>query len=292
MATFTNRATLSYNNGVTSSNTVTGEIVEVLSVTKTAVLGTYRSGDTVTYVVGIVNSGSLPYSDLTLTDDLGAYEYGDPSSTLVPLTYVEGSLLYYVNGVLTASPTAEATETSLSITGINVPAGGNAVVIYDAQVNEFAPLDSGGSVTNTVSVSGAGLSSVMTASTVVTPENAALLTISKALSPSSVAENGSITYTFVIQNYGNTAAQSTDNAVIRDVFSPILDPLTAEFNGVAWSAGTEYTYDSTTGVFESTAGAITVPRATYSRDSVTGAWNVEPGTGVLKITGTIKTSTS
>ena len=32
MATFTNRATLSYNNGVVNSNTVTGQIVEVLSV--------------------------------------------------------------------------------------------------------------------------------------------------------------------------------------------------------------------------------------------------------------------
>ena len=34
MASFTNFATLSYNGGTTNSNTVTGELLEVLTVTK------------------------------------------------------------------------------------------------------------------------------------------------------------------------------------------------------------------------------------------------------------------
>ncbi len=286
MATFTNRATLSYNNNVTSSNIVTGEIVEVLSVTKTAVLDTYRSNDTVTYVVSIINSGTLPYNGVTVTDDLGAYSVGDPAVTVVPLTYVENSLLYYVNGVLTPSP-AVTTEPTLTVTGINVPAGGNAILVYETSVNEFAPLGTDGSVTNTVSVSGAGISTPITAEETVTPENAAFLTISKALSPSSVVENGQLTYTFVIQNYGNTDAVATDNAVVRDVFSPILDPITVEFNGAVWTGGVNYTYDADTGVFESIAGQITVPAATYAQDPVTGAWNVEPGVSVLRITGTV-----
>ena len=37
MATFTNQAILTYNNTTTSSNIVEGELVEVLSATKTAV---------------------------------------------------------------------------------------------------------------------------------------------------------------------------------------------------------------------------------------------------------------
>ena len=48
MATFTNRATLTFNGGSTNSNTVTGELLEVLSATKTALSGTYRVGDQVT----------------------------------------------------------------------------------------------------------------------------------------------------------------------------------------------------------------------------------------------------
>ena len=41
MASFTNFATLSYNGGTTNSNTVTGELLEALTVTKTAVVKNY-----------------------------------------------------------------------------------------------------------------------------------------------------------------------------------------------------------------------------------------------------------
>lgn len=287
MATFTNRATLSYNNSVTSSNIVTGEILEVLSVTKTAVVDTYRSNDNVTYVISILNSGATPFNGLTLTDDLGTYNVGDPAVAVTPLNYIDGSLLYYVNGVLAAAPAITPTANSLTVSGINVPAGGNATLVYEVSVNEYAPLGTGDSVLNTVTVSGAGLSTPVTATETITPEQSAFLTISKALSPSLVVDNGQITYTFVIQNYGNTPAVATDNAVVRDVFAPILDPITVEFNGAAWTQGINYNYDATTGVFESIAGQITVPAATYTQDPVTGVWNVEPGVSVLRITGTV-----
>ena len=41
MATFTNRATLSYTGGIVDSNTVTGEILDVLSASKIAVMDDY-----------------------------------------------------------------------------------------------------------------------------------------------------------------------------------------------------------------------------------------------------------
>ena len=57
MAIFTNQATLSYNNTVTTSNITTGELLEVLSVTKTPLAATYTTGDTAVYVVTLANSG-------------------------------------------------------------------------------------------------------------------------------------------------------------------------------------------------------------------------------------------
>ena len=50
MAIFTNQATLSYNNTTTTSNIVTGEIVEVLSAAKNALDDDYRLNDVITYV--------------------------------------------------------------------------------------------------------------------------------------------------------------------------------------------------------------------------------------------------
>ena len=140
MATFTNQATLTYNGTTTASNIVTGEILEVLSAQKNAVVDVYTAGDDITYVVSILNTGQAPLTGLTLTDDLGAYTFG--AQTLTPLTYANGSLRYYVNGVLQPAPTVTA-QAPLTVTGLNVPAGGNAMLVYEANTNQYAPRAAG-----------------------------------------------------------------------------------------------------------------------------------------------------
>jgi len=283
MATFFNQATLSYNGTSTNSNIVSGEIRASLSVTKTAVSDSYSAGGNVTYVISIVNSDATAFTGLTLTDDLGAYTLD--SLTLRPLTYVDGSLLYYVNGVLQAAPTV-GTEAPLVITGINVPANGNATIIYNAEVNEFADPSTGATIVNTVTISGAGIAD-MTAEETVTAGDTVDLTISKSLSPTSVVENGNITYTFVIQNSGNTAAGASQDIVLTDTFDPALSDITVTLNGTALNEGTDYTYDETTGVFATVGGVITVPAATFVQDATTGIWTITPGTAVLTVNGTI-----
>ena len=283
MAVFYNYATLSYNQGVTNSNVVTGELVEVITVTKNAVADGYRSGETVTYVVNIINSGNVAYNNLTLTDDLGAFTVG--ANTYVPLNYLAGSVQYYVNGVIQATPTVTAGP-PLTVSGINVPADGNVAVIYRATVNEYAPLAIGSEITNTASVSGNGVNTV-TASETLPVLNEAYLSITKSINPTTVVENEPLTYTFVITNTGNTPAVSTDNVVLSDTFDPILDITSVTFNGTAWSSPANYTYDTVTGTFSTVAGQITVPAATYTTDPVTGVVTVTPGMAVLTVTGTI-----
>ncbi len=284
MAAFSNRATLSYRDTVTNSNVVTGEITEVLSADKTAVYGAYSLGDTVTYVISIVNSGTTPFTGLTVTDNLGAFTVG--GTEVIPLTYEDGSVQYYVNGVLQAPPTVSAAG-YLVISGIGVPANGNALIIYSATVNEYAPLEVGGTITNQAAVTGGGLTNDLIVTETVDTEEEAELSITKSLSPTVVAENGQLTYTFVIRNTGNTPAVATDNVTVRDVFDPVLNPITVTFNGAVWTAGVNYTYDAVTGVFETVPGQITVPAATYTRDPVTGIVIAEPGIAVLTVTGTV-----
>ncbi len=284
MATFYNQATLVYNGNTTTSNITTGELLEVLSAAKTAVVDRYIANDSITYIISIINSGSTAFSNLTLTDDLGAYESG--TLTLRPLTYEDGSVRYFVNGILQATPAVAATA-PLTITGISVPANGNATIIYQTTTNEFTPLEADASITNNAVISGSGLSTALSASDTIYADTSAVLTISKSIYPTTVTENGQITYTFVIQNSGNTAATADDDIVVTDTFDPVLNAITVTFNGAAWSAPAHYVYSEATGVFSTVTGAITVPAATYTRDETTGAVTVNPGVSVLTVTGTI-----
>lgn len=284
MATFTNQATLSYRNGTTTSNVVTGELVEVLSASKTAVSATYTPGGRVTYIISIVNSGTTEYTGLTITDNLGEYTVG--TTTFVPLDYVAGSVHYYRGGVEQTAPTVTAGP-PLVISGISVPAGGSTTIVYEAEVNSAAPLTAESSIINTAEISGEGLNTPITVTETVSTVAEPSLTISKAICPPTVVENGQITYTFVIQNSGNTAAAAADGIIVSDTFDPILKNITVTLNGTALTAGTEYTYSETTGEFATTAGRITVPSATYSQNTTTGEFTVTPGVAVLTVTGTV-----
>ena len=284
MAIFQNQATLSYAGNVTTSNVVTGELQQSVSVAKYAVSDTYSQGEVLTYVISLVNTGSTPLTDLTVTDNLGAYTLN--GNTPVPLEYVEGSLAYYVGGARQATPVVTSVN-PLVVTGISVPAGGDAFLVYQARVNEFASPVQGGSVTNTVTVAGEALPAPITASETVTASAEAFLTIGKALNPTTVSEGDRLTYTFVIQNFGNTPVVATDNATVTDKFDPILSALTVTFNGVTWTEGTEYTYDEATGAFATVPGNILVPAATYTQNPTTGAWSVTPGVSTLVVVGTV-----
>lgn len=283
MAIFTNQATLTYNGNIITSNIATGEIVEVLSVTKTAVLDTYTQGSEITYVINIVNSGATAFTGLTLTDNLGEYTFG--TTTLTPLNYVNDSVLYYVNGVLQATPAITA-GSPLVISGISIPAEGVATIIYVTRANQYAPLGLMNSIINSVVVGGTGITDV-TATETITPASDPRLTITKSLSPTTVTENGQLTYTFTIQNTGNIPIVATDNVIVSDTFNPILSDLSVTFNGTAWTPSVNYSYSELTGEFVTALGQVTVPAATYSQDPATGVWVIEPGTSVLTVTGTV-----
>ena len=284
MALFTNQATLSYGDTVTSSNIAVGEILETISVTKTAINATYGQNDSITYIISIINSGSSAFNNLTLTDNLGTYDFG--TGTLTPLNYTEGTLRYYVNGVLQASPAVTVSQDSIVVNGVSVPAGGNAILVYEVSTNQYAPLTPDGQITNTGTVSGMGITPVLAEETV-TAKNSPDLTITKSISPVPVSEGEEVTYTFLIQNTGNTPLVATDNAVITDLFDPILTNLSVSFNGALWTNGTEYNYNQATGLFETVPSNVTVPAATYTQDPTTGVWSITPGTSTLVIKGII-----
>ena len=283
MATFNNYATLSYNGLTAVSNLVTGEIVDSLSMTKTAVAETYDPGGSVAFAVSILNAGATDYSGLTLSDDLGAYTFD--TETLVPLTDAAGSLQCFVNGQLQTPPAVSAGP-PLSVTGVTVPAGGSVMLLYAVTANAYAPPCSEGRVENTATLTGGTLAEPLTASATLTPGCEAELSITKAIEPSAVARSGELTYTFAIANAGGQAAEAADNVTVTDVFSPVLSGIAVTLNGSPLTTA-QYSYDAATGVFKTNPGVITIPAAAFAQDPDSGVWTRTPGVATLTVSGMI-----
>ena len=284
MAIFTNQATLTYNGSSTNSNIAYGEILDVLVATKTAVEGSYAPGQLVTYVVTLRNTGNATLTGLVVTDNLGGYDFN--GTTVYPLTYQDGSAALFTNGVPQAAPTVAAGP-PLVFSDISVPAGGDIVIVYQAQANNYANPAVGGTIDNTVTITGDGLSAPITATETVDANAEPVLAISKSITPAQVVDNDRVTYTFIIQNSGNQPVVATDNAAITDTFDPILTALTVTFNGTAWAQGVQYNYNEATGLFTTVPGQILVPAATYTQDPVTGVYTTTPAIATLVVTGTI-----
>ena len=284
MAIFSNQATLTYNGRSTDSNVAYGEILDVLTASKTAIEGSYAPDSIVTYAVTLRNTGTAALTALTVTDDLGGYDFG--GTTVYPLAYIDGSATLFVNGTPQPDPAVTAGP-PLAVTGISIPAGGSAVLVYQARVTEFANPAEDGTIVNTAVVTGDGISSPVIASETIGSENAANLSITKSISPAQVVDNDRVTYTFVIQNTGTEPIVATDDAAVSDTFDPILSDLAVTFEGVAWTEGVQFNYDETTGLFTTVPGEITVPAATVVQDPATGAYSITPGTVTLTVTGTI-----
>jgi len=282
MPTFSNQATLSYNASTVSSNVVVGEVVSSLNLIKTALSAVYAPGDVVSYVISITNSGTADFTGLTMTDDLGRYEFGDME--LVPLTYVEDSARIFINGE--PQDDAEvASENPLVIEGIDVPAGGNVMILYSARVNEFAE-PCGGTITNTAALDGDCPCSDAADSAEIETVCEARLSIAKQLCPCVITRcDQPVTFSFTVSNTGCCPALANDDVVITDTFDPPITITSVTFNGEEWTEGAYYTYDSETGEFATVSGQVTVPAATYTQDPETGAWTAVPGESILVVTG-------
>ena len=284
MATFVNQAFLTLNETTVASNIATGTILESLTLTKTALLPTYRSDDTVTYVIGLRNAGAA-LTNLTVTDNLGAYPFGE--TTLYPLTYLDGSVNAFQNGTPVDAPTVIYDGGALVFVGVDVPAGGNTLLVYSAKTNAYAPLGEGASVTNTATATRTAQEVLASDSETVFALSEPLLNLIKAISPNPVTADGTLTYTLTIENFGSQPIVATDDAVITDTLNPILQNLAVTFNGEGWVEGTDYTYDEATGQFQTLPARLTVPAATYTQDPTSGEWTLTPGTSTLVLTGNL-----
>ncbi len=288
MATIINQATLSYGGNTVISNPAIGELIDPVSVFAAAPIRTYKAEDDLVSVLVMTNSTPTVFTNLDVTINLGAYS--SPYGTLIPLNFSGEPLGYYINGVFQPEPAYSILPNGdLEITGINIPANGNTMILFSTIVNTFAPLDVGSTITNEVVISGGNLGTPTTVNSLFNVLEYTDLSFAKSQDISCASTPNEMTYTFVITNKGNIAVEASDDFQLTDNFIPPFDFITVTLDGTLLSDGTDYIYDlssSSEGTLTTTPGLITIPAATFVQDTVTGEYKTNPGAVIMKVTGT------
>ena len=281
MAIITNQANLTYTYGTTTasvaSNVATAEMSAALSASKRVLDESYRLGSDLTYILSFENVGSSAITNLSVLDDLGAYTPEGATAPVQPLTYT-GPAALYIDGVFSAELTPAVQDGGVLFTIPEIPAGSNAMLVYQTTVNGFAPLTPGSEIENTASV---GTTDPQTVSATVPAASYADVSITKEMAPDPVSTGDTMTVTFTIENRGN--ADATD-LQLTDDFPLALSDVSVTVNGAPM---TDFTFEnSTLTVPSGTQTTLSVPAAAFTQDE-TGAVTVVPGKLTVVLTGMV-----
>jgi uncharacterized repeat protein (TIGR01451 family) len=261
------------------SNPAVTERTEAITLEKRVLETAYRADDDLTYLITVHNNGATPVTDLAVQDNLGAFTPEGAEDAIVPLTYT-GPAALYLDGVFSEMLTPATEASGVTFTIPSIPAGSNALIVYQARVNGFAPLEDGSEIANTASIE-TGAGDPITAQATVPVDSYADVSIEKEMSPNPIEAGGQLVVTFTIENCGNVAA--TD-LVLTDAFPVALNDVAVSVNG---ASVTDFGFaDNTLTLPVGTQTTLSVPAATCTTDD-TGAVSSTPGTLTVVVTGTI-----
>ncbi len=295
MPNYENRASLTYNSHTKNSNTVSFQVNNSLSFTKTALATTYKPDDEIAFVLDIINSTDTSYPDIKITDDLGL-DWNNPSGVgSFPLLYVNGSVRYYKNGILAVPPTASFSVNGTTFTGLSILPNETSTLIYEVYITEYAPFEIVHGISKTIT-STATLSSnqgdgnytkLAQESVTITADSFTAPSLTKSLFPSTIIPGKELTYTFILNNYGNILlTEETWYTGIIDTFTHPFTITNVTYNGVKWTESDDYSYNQDTREFKSINNKISIPAATYQIGEFHEFVTV-PGTSILIISGTV-----
>jgi len=288
MATIiTNQATLNYRYGdelsvTTVSNIASATLNGSLDINKTSLNDGYRFDEVLTYVINLNNTGAA-ISNITVTDDLGTYQFNGNSYT--PLTYT-GTAQLFVNGVLSGGLTVNTVGNNLVFSIDSLPANSDAQIIYQVRVNGFADIECGSVITNTATTQCNCLCNILSeSSNSLVAECYADVRIFKSICPNPIICGEEVSYIIDIYNYGNIDAE---DVVLTDTFNPILTDISVYANGVLIPQG-EYSYINGVLTFPAPGSdyELIVPAATFTRNMQTGEYMINPGHLQITVSGNI-----
>ncbi len=259
-----NQASLSFLSGgienSSTSNVAMTTLIVPLSLAKTSVEVSYTKNQTITYILTITNTASTSINSVIIRDNMGTIE----SLNLPSTTYVGPSYLY-INGLFSSSLSPVLIDGEIEYTISAIEPLSTATVIFQAKVNEYAPLSQDSSITNTLTVSADTFNQDVTTEYTIPINNEARVSIVKSMSPNPVYEGGELSYEFQVSNCGNIEATSL---VLSDSFSPAPSSIVSLYLDEEIVEVSEYDYVDGTLTFPSAGSTLTltIPPATFERN--------------------------
>lgn len=287
MAEIKNQASVTFNyTGVTGatakSNISTIGYLGPITSTLKAYKPTYQLNKPIDLVYEIENTGANDLAAVTVTDNLGEYEF--PAGTKrVPLTYVPGSAAYFINGAYKGliTPTIGSAVFALG----TLKKGEKLTLVYQAMPNDYAYPP----IITKAKIAATGITPIDVTNTLNLDQDYADITVEKTMTPNPVYGNSTLTYTFKLSNYGKGAAQEI---VLSDDFEMKPTITRVMVGTVQANLGTNYKYAN--GVFEiDSIGPVPNPpalglaAATITQDATTGKIKIVPTTLVITVEATI-----
>ena len=291
MATqITNQATLNFKSG-TADRSIASNIASVtlqgpMSISKRTLESAYQLNQILTYTIVFENTAASQLTNVVIEDDLGSYALAG-GTIVTPLDYV-GPSNQYINNAYVSSTEPTVTAGKITYTFPVVNAGAKLLIQYKVRTNEYAKGIVGTStIQNTVTTTANGIASSVTATHSILLDSYADVTIEKTMSPNPVTDGDTLTYTFVMKNYGTAAAT---NVSLKDTFVTPPSNLTVTLDGATVPV-TNYDYTESTGEFlfpgAASGYSFSIDAATITQDPTTGIVTVTPKERTLVITGTI-----
>lgn len=262
--------------GSAVSNQVMASLVEeyAINAVKTALNGTFRPGENITYSIQIVNEGTTGnLYTVSVVDDNGGVG--------TPLSYVENSAYLSINGTLTPINPTSTNPLTFALAG-PINAGQSASIIYVARVSDSIDPDVE-SITNTATVSalegsttGQPISVTPNPAATIMREDYANVVMTKNISTTEITEGEPFSYIIELENAGNLPATAV---VINDRLPQgfTINSITSESGGTTTTfAPGDYTLDTST-------NTLTLPGAGSSQ-TITVPGATQTGSGLTRIT--------
>lgn len=282
-----NRAQISYtfngSEGSAVSNQTRTRLLDrfTMEVTKDTLTPELRAGNNAAYVVRVENTGAGELRNIRAFDNLGE----EAGETFAPLTYVEGSAVFYLNGN-EVQGTAETNPDGVVFeTNADLDPGDNLLIFYLAQLDaaQTEPVTNTVTVTARTGASTASVGNTITEcdSATVTPVTFAQVSIFKEADMATVVSGDTLTYTFTLMN---TGFEAVDEITFTDEFPEEFNVTSVAYtiNGVRTPVDpADYTISGDNTLRLPAAGSdltIGVPAATQAG----------PGITVITVTGTIE----